>query len=177
MRVPCIVIDRISHTDRTIVRTELRRALFSAYEIDNVLVVLSGRIDYVRQIALKFCVFGIPRCRKTNVDGVEIDQAHMEPGQFKDFCKPRVSSFQGIDSKDAWKLYEAFNSHQIEAGIVENPDGTRTVLAEFPRIQGPEIAEIVEKVLHTEYDFVGTDRKQLGQSVARSRQNQARDQA
>ena len=159
MHVPVVIIDRIGELDRKVIRTELRRALFSAYEVDKLVVVLSGRIDYIRQIAMRYAIVGVPRCRKTLVDGAEIDQAHDQPGQFKIIGAQKISRFEGLDSDIAWRLYEALKAHGIEAGIVDNPDGSRAVLAEFSPVCNYLVAEIVEDVLKKDYDFVGANRR------------------
>lgn len=163
--VPVIVIDRLGPEDRARVRTELRRQIISAYEIEDRVIAITGRIQAVRGFANLAALVGVPRCRLQMVDGAEIDQAHDEPGQFKVIGAEKISQFQGLDSTAGWRLYEAFRAHQIEAGIVDNPDGSRTVLAEFEPGQNEEVADLVEKVLAKEYDFVGT---KSGQSVARS---------
>lgn len=159
MHVPVIVIDRIGKIDRVLIRTELRRQIISAYEIDDKVVAITGRLVAVRAFANLAAVVGVPRCRRLMVDGEEINQAHDEPGQFTDYTKQKISRFEGLDKTTAMKLWDGFKAHRIEAGTVENPDGTHSVLAEFAPICNDEVAELVEEVLtKCGYDFVGASR-------------------
>jgi hypothetical protein len=83
VKVPVVGIDRIGPEDRSRIRTELRRAQFSAYEVDGLVVVITGRVDVVRAIAFRFSTL-TPRVRKIEVDGDEINEAHDAPGQFRE---------------------------------------------------------------------------------------------
>ena len=160
LHVPVIVIDRLDAVDRRLVRTELRRAIISAYEIENRVIAITGRIEAVRGICQRHAgVIGSFRCRKMLVDGEELNQAHDEPGQFKDVvAAEKISRFQGLDSATAWRLYEAFKAHQIEAGIVDNPDGSRTVMAEFSATRNDEVAAVLAAVTRIGYEFIGMSR-------------------
>ena len=155
--VPVVVIDRISEIDRKVIRTELRRNLFTAYEVEKNVIAITGEIQKVRQIAEKFAIVGLPRCRYLYVDGQELDEAHEEPGQFKIIGAQKISSFGPFDPDTGWRLYEAFKHHGIEAGVVDHPSGLRTVLAQFSEVVQYLISEILEEELKG-YDFVGLDR-------------------
>lgn len=159
MHVPVIVVDRIGKLDRVLIRTELRRKIISAYEIEDKVIAITGRLVAVRGFANRAALVGVPRCRRLMVDGAEIDQAHDEPGQFTDYTKQKISRFEGLDKTTALKLWDGLRSHQIEAGTIENVDGTHSVLAEFAPICNDEVAAIVEEVLtKCGYEFTGASR-------------------
>jgi hypothetical protein len=159
MRVPVIVIDRIGVIDRKLIRTELRRQIISAYEIEDRVIAVTGRIVAVRAFANRAAIIGVPRCRYLYVDGDEINQAANEPGQFKDVTKEKIHRFDGLDSSTARMLWDALMAAKIEGGIVENADGSRAVLAEYGAKEYDLVAEIVEGVLKTQgYQFVGANR-------------------
>ena len=158
MHAPVIVIDRIGTIDRKLIRTELRRAHISAYEVEDRVIAITGRIVAVRHFANKAAIIGVPRCRYLMVDGEEINQAAEEPGQFKDVAKDKIHRFGNFDSRTARMLWDAFRAAKIESEIVENADGTRAVLAEYTGKEYDLVAEIVEGVLTTcGYQFVGAN--------------------
>ena len=47
-----IVIDRIGAVDRKMIRTELRRQIISAYEVEDKVIAITGRIQAVRKFAM-----------------------------------------------------------------------------------------------------------------------------
>lgn len=156
MRIPVIVIDRVGAIDRKIIRTELRRQIISAYEIEDRVIAVTGRIVAVRAIAEKAAIIGMPRCRYLYVDGAEINQAHDEPGQFKELTKDKIHRFEGLDSATARMLWDALRAAKVESGIVENADGARVVLAEYGGKEYELVTEIVEGLLLARgYAFTG----------------------
>ena len=161
MKVPVIVIDRIGTIDRKLIRTELRRNLISAYEIEDRVIAVTGRIQAVRGFAMRAAIIGVPRCRYLDVDGEEINQAHDEPGQFTDYTKNKIHRFEGLDSATARRLWDALRAAKVECGIVENADGSHSVLAEHGGKEYAVVTEIVDAVLsQAGYQFVGAKRGQ-----------------
>ena len=166
MKVPVIVIDRIGVIDRKLIRTELRRNLISAYEIEDRVIAVTGRIVAVRAFACKAAIIGVPRCRRLDVDGEEINQAHDEPGQFTDYTKSKIHRFEGLDSRTARTLWDALRAAKIESGTVENADGSYSVLAEHGAKEYDVVTEIVGNVLTAAgYQFVGADRGQANRNA------------
>ena len=97
MKVPVVTVDRIDIAELYALRTALRRACFSTIELSKTLVVITGQVDTVRLIAQRTCSHGMPRVRKTTVDGEEIKGANEEPGQYRDFTKQKVAVVNGLD--------------------------------------------------------------------------------
>jgi len=149
MNVPVVGIDRISPADRVRVRTELRRAQFSAYEVENMVIAITGQVDAVRKIAMRYCTLA-PRVRRLDVDGEELRQAHDEPGQFKqpgqfkDPLQRKIASFWlwGMEAARQ-RLVGAMKAAGFEAE--DNPDDG-SVLVEYQPARRAEMEALAEDI-------------------------------
>jgi hypothetical protein len=79
---PVVGIDRLDRWDRVRVRTALRAADYTAYEIEKFIMVQSGEIARIATIVARVAR-GAARVRCLWIDGDEMKEAHEEPGQFK----------------------------------------------------------------------------------------------
>lgn len=144
MKVPVVSVDRIGPEDRKRVRTDLRRAQFSALEIDDEVIAITGQVDVVRRIAFKYCGLA-PRVRKVEVDGAELDQAYDEPGQFKERpFKQRIARFHGLDRNGRRRLRDALHHAGFAAEIDSDHD---EVLAEYVPARKAEMDILVRAAL------------------------------